>query len=75
MNQDDTFKRLRRTPIEELDPIYRKRFWEFYTSSDEIYTKWLSEHGWTDRDFIAAGKEYERRESRRNDADLKKNLI
>ena len=66
MNEDDTFKKLRRTPIEELDPIYRERFWEFYANWDDLYPKWLSEHGWIDRDFVAAGKEHEQRQSRRS---------
>ena len=65
MTEDDTFKRLRRTPMEELDPIYQDRFWEFF-SDGSLYLSWLNEHGWNERDFIAAGKEHERKESRRS---------
>jgi hypothetical protein len=56
--EDDTFRVLKQTPIQDIDPIYRSRFWEFY-SDREGYLEWLEEHGWNDKDFIKAGHEYE----------------
>ena len=74
MNEDDTFNILRRTPIAELDHIYKARFWEFY-SNDDVYKSWLLRHGWTDTDFMAAGKEYELRQSGRNNQNSEKNIV
>lgn len=53
MSEDDTFLKLRRTPIQELVPIWRSRSVEFY-STPRILLQWLEQHGWNNPDFVDA---------------------
>ena len=61
--EDHTFNILRRTPIADMTFQYRLRFWEFYEFT-EVHAAWLLENGWTEKDFLSAGKKY--------DADLRR---
>lgn len=56
-SEEDTFNRLRRTPISELDSEYQSRFLEFY-SNTSIFEEWLEEHGWKADEFFAAGSKF-----------------
>jgi len=57
-NEEDTFRMLKRTPIRELDMEYRLRWSEFYQQRDTFWG-WLERHGWTEKEFYEAGKQYE----------------
>lgn len=57
-SEDETFKLLRRVPIDQLDPIFRERFWEFY-SDDKKFRAWLDSVGWEKDDFFREGSEFE----------------
>ena len=65
-SEEDTFNRLRRTPIAELDSEYQRRFLEFY-SDTYVFEEWLEKHGWKASEFFDAGKEFteEQNEKRR----------
>lgn len=54
MTEDDTFRKLRRRPFEEMDAEYRSRFWEFYNSRRELLL-WLDESGWTEAELAKEG--------------------
>jgi hypothetical protein len=57
MNEDDTFKFLKRTPIRDLDSEYQKRFLDFYSDPD-MFKEWLEKYGWEEKEFLAAGSAY-----------------
>lgn len=60
MSEEDTFNTLRRTPISEMDPIYRDRCWVFLTDNN-FFLKWLEVHGWDKETFFTAGNEYDKK--------------
>lgn len=53
MNEDDTFRALRKTPIQNMNYEYTVRMWEFRTYP-EIYAGWLAKNGWNDNSFREA---------------------
>lgn len=57
-SEEETFNALRRTPISELDPVYKTYFWHFYERPD-VFQSWLNKHGWTEEEFTKAGNQYE----------------
>jgi hypothetical protein len=58
MSEETLFRVLRRTPIKDMDIVYRSRFWEFYKDTD-TYEKWLLDNGWNREDFIEEGNKYD----------------
>ena len=54
MSEDDTFRRLKRRPFEEMDAEYRDRFWEFYKDRN-LYESWLKDTGWTHEELTKEG--------------------
>jgi hypothetical protein len=52
MNEDDTFKRLKRMPFKRVDDLLMKRgmSWE----GDPSCQEWFADHGWTVEEYINA---------------------
>lgn len=62
-SENETFNRLRRVPIEQVDPVFREKFWDFY-KDDVLFQEWLDTIGWKKDDLMREGRKYEER--RRN---------
>lgn len=63
--EDDTFDRLRRTPIHLMDLMYKEHWYDFYFDAN-LYKSWLDDNGWKDKEFMTAGKAYGTDRRRRN---------
>ena len=61
MSEEQAFRLLRRTPIEDMDRVYRAKFWEFYIDRSGFET-WLEQHGWCRESFREEGTKYEERQ-------------
>ncbi len=61
MTEDDTFLKLKRIPLSELERIYDtdpvlRRYW--HSISDRAFADYLEHHGWKFKDYLKWYKDY-----------------
>lgn len=64
-SEDETFLKLKRVPISELDIEFRQRMWAFY-AEPKRFREWLDKQGWEENDFFIEGKKFEESLRKRN---------